>query len=145
MTNTGKRLAEKAAKCGTNIILEPLRHQETPFLRLVADGAAIARDIGKGATVMADFWHMSIEEPNFMGAIISGGKYLSHVQITSLRRRSVPGMDGAADNYIEGFRALKMIGYQGAIGYEGAIPRGMDAHFLYTRMSKLIREQWEMA
>ncbi len=37
--NTGKRLAEHAAKHGTSIVLEPLRRNETPFLRQVADGA----------------------------------------------------------------------------------------------------------
>ncbi|MBQ9739343.1 MAG: TIM barrel protein, partial [Kiritimatiellae bacterium] len=35
VTNTGKRLAEKAAKCGTSIVLEPLQRKETPFLRQV--------------------------------------------------------------------------------------------------------------
>ena len=37
VANTGKRLAEHAAKNGTSIVLEPLRRNETPFLRQVAD------------------------------------------------------------------------------------------------------------
>lgn len=53
--NTGKRLAQHAVKHGTAIVLEPLRRNETPFLRQVADGARMAADIGPGATVMGDF------------------------------------------------------------------------------------------
>ena len=58
-------------------MLEPLRRNETPFLRQVADGASIARDIGPGCTVMGDFWHMGLEETSFMGAFISGGDLLT--------------------------------------------------------------------
>ena len=45
VTNTGKRLAEKAAKCGTSIVLEPLQRKETPFLRQVSDAAKMAQAI----------------------------------------------------------------------------------------------------
>ena len=76
VSNTGKRLAEHAAKHGTAIVLEPLRRNETPFLRQVADGARMAADIGPGAAVMGDFWHMGLEETSFMGAFICAGGLL---------------------------------------------------------------------
>ena len=44
--------------CSVSIVLDPLRRNETPFLRQVADGARMAADIGPGATVMGDSWHM---------------------------------------------------------------------------------------
>jgi sugar phosphate isomerase/epimerase len=156
--NTGKRLAEKAAACGTSIVLEPLQRRETPFLRQVADGAAIARDIGKGATVMADFWHMSKEETSFEGAMLAGGSNLTHVHIASLVNRSIPGTDGDADNYVNGFTGLKRIGYRGAVSLEGRWPdMGKDAngkkihptleqrHELLTKMCQLIKKQWKEA
>ena len=145
VNNTGRRLAEKAAQCGTHIVLEPLRRNETPFLRQVADGAMIARDIGKGAKVMGDFWHMAREETSFMGALISGGPLLAHIHIASLKRRLVPGVDGEADNYIDGFRGLKLIGYQGAVSFEGGIPKGGNRIQLLDNMVKLLHEQWEKA
>ena len=37
-----------------------------------------------------------------MGAFISGGEYLQHVHVASRKRRSMPGEDGDADNYING-------------------------------------------
>ncbi|MEI7902176.1 MAG: sugar phosphate isomerase/epimerase family protein [bacterium] len=145
VTNTGKRLAEHAAKHGTSIVLEPLRRNETPFLRQVADGARMAADIGPGATVMGDFWHMKLEETSFMGAFICAGKLLSHVHIASLKNRQVPGVDGTADNYVDGFKGLKLIGYRGAVSLEGGFPKEGDKLQLILNMVKLLREQWAQA
>ena len=145
VSNTGKRISEKAAECGTLIVLEPLRRNETPFMRQVADAACIARDIGKGCAVMADFWHMALEETSFMGAVISAGPLLKHVHIASLRHRQIPGCDGDADNYVDGFKGLKLIGYQGAVSLEGGVPKGQNKEELLKRMCDLLRAQWEMA
>ena len=156
--NTGRRLAEKAAACGTSIVLEPLQRRETPFLRQVADGAKMAQEIGAGCTVMGDFWHMSKEEPSYFGAFVSAGRLLSHVHIASLERRKIPGSDGAADNYVDGFRGLKFIGYRGAVSLEaGHLEKGRDAnnkpiwpnneekHQILVKMCRMLREQWEQA
>ncbi|MDR2513428.1 MAG: sugar phosphate isomerase/epimerase [Puniceicoccales bacterium] len=145
ITNTGKRLAQHAAKHGTNIVLEPLRREETPFLNLVADGASMARDIGAGATVMGDFWHMAREETSSMGAFISGGNLLSHVHIASLKDRKIPGWAPRHDQYVDGFRGLKIIGYRGAVSFEGGIPKGGDRVKLIQAMVIYLREQWELA
>ena len=155
VTNTGKRLAEKAAKCGTSIVLEPLQRKETPFLRQVSDAAKIAQEIGDGCTVLADFWHMTWEEPNDRAAILSAGPLLAHVHIASRKNRKTPGSDGAADDYRLGFRALKEIGYKGAVSLEaGWVPKGMDAkgkpilpdlperHLILTKMCDFLRAQW---
>ena len=142
---TGRKLAEVGKANSTSIILEPLQRAETMFLRQVADGAAIAKDIGPGCTVMGDFWHMSKEETSFMGAFISAGKCLSHVHIASLKSRQVPGVDGAADNYVDGFKGLKLIGYRGAVSLEGGFPKNADKKQLLLNMASLIREQWAQA
>ena len=146
--NTGRQLAEHAAKHHTTIALEPLRRQETPFLRQVADGAMMAREIGAGATVIGDFWHMHFEETSQMGALISAGPLLSHIHIASLERRMVPGMDGASDRYVDGFRALKLLGYRGAVSFEGGFPKDASGEMrtkLLLDMCKLLRDQWAEA
>ena len=158
VTNTGKRLAEKAAKCGTAIVLEPLQRKETPFLRQVSDGAKMAQEIGPGCKVMGDFWHMTWEEANDRAAMLAAGPLLAHVHIASRRNRKIPGSDGAADDYRLGFRGLKEIGYRGAISLEaGWVPKGMDAkgkpilpdiserHQILTKMCAFLRAQWEQA
>ncbi len=153
--NTGKRLAEHAHKHGTSIVLEPLRRNETPFLRQVADGACIARDIGAGCTVMGDFWHMGLEETSFMGAFISGGELLTHVHIAGLKERIIPGVHPEADNYVDGFKGLKLIGYRGAVSFEGGWPKDPadpkksvpepEQIRLIKNMVKMLNEQWAMA
>ncbi len=146
--NTGRQLAEHAVKHGTTIALEPLRRQETPFLRQVADGAMMAKEIGPGATVMGDFWHMHFEETCQFGSLMSAGPLLSHIHIASLRRRMVPGLDGDADRYVDGFRALKLLGYQGAVSFEGGFPKDAPVELrvsLIRDMVKLLRDQWAEA
>lgn len=153
--NTGRRIAEHAHKHGTSIVLEPLRRNETPFLRQVADGATIARDIGPGCTVMGDFWHMQLEETSFMGAFISAGKLLTHVHIAGLKERIIPGVHPEADNYVDGFKGLKLLGYQGAVSFEGGWPKNPEDPKkglpeeerirLIRNMVKMLEEQWAMA
>ena len=155
VNNTGKRLAEHAAKNGTSIVLEPLRRNETPFLRQVADGARMAADIGSGAAVMGDFWHMQMEETSFMGAFICAGNLLKHVHIAGLKERIVPGVYPEADNYVDGFKGLKFIGYRGAVSMECGWPKNQadpkkgipqeEKTKLILNMVKLLREQWAMA
>lgn len=138
-----KELGAFAKQHNTSILLEPLNRQETYFLRLVADAAAIAKDAeSDGVGVMADFWHMTWEETSDMGAIISGGKYLKHMHIASRKRRKMPGED-AGDNYVEGFKALKHLNYQNYLSLEC----GSDGDRLVTIPAavKLIKSQWNMA
>ena len=133
-----------AAQHGTTVILEPLNRKEAFYLRQVADAASICRDINNpGVRCMGDFWHMSIEETNDMGAFISAGKYLQHVHVASLKRRSMPGEDGEADNYIEGFRGLKMIGYDKYVSFECGCQG--DRKIIVPEAVKLLRQQWEEA
>jgi sugar phosphate isomerase/epimerase len=133
-----------AVQHGTTVILEPLNRGEAFYLRQVADAASICRDINNpGVRCMGDFWHMTAEETCDMGAFISGGEYLQHVHIASRKRRSMPGEDGEADNYINGFRGLKMIGYDKYVSYECGC-KG-DRNIVVPESVALLREQWEKA
>jgi sugar phosphate isomerase/epimerase len=137
-------LGDFAVKNGTTVILEPLNRGEAFFLRQVADAASICRDVNNpGVRAMGDFWHMTKEEPSDKGAFISAGNYLQHVHIASRKRRIIPGEDGDADNYIEGFKALKAIGYNKYISYECGCQG--DRNILVPQSVKLLKEQWEKA
>ena len=78
-----------------------------------------------------------------MGAFISGGEYLQHVHVASRKRRSMPGEDGDADNYINGFKGLKMIGYNNYVSFECGCQG--DRNVVVPTAVKLLREQWEQA
>lgn len=138
-----KELGEFAVRNKTSIILEPLNREEAWFLRQVADAAAICRDVDSpGITCMGDFWHMTWEETDDMGAFISGQKYLNHVHIASRKTRNTPGED-EGDNYVTGFKALKMINYQHFVSFECGT-KG-DKKIVIPAAFKLLREQWELA
>jgi sugar phosphate isomerase/epimerase len=137
-------LGTYATEHGTTIILEPLNRGEAFYLRLVADAASICRDINNpGVTCLGDFWHMTREETSDMGAFVSAGKYLQHVHMASRKRRSIPGEDGEADNYVEGFKGLKLIGYDKYVSYECGCQG--DRNVVVPQSVKLLREQWKKA
>lgn len=137
-------LGEYAVQNNTTVILEPLNRQEAFYLRQVGDAASICRDINsKGVTCMGDFWHMTFEEPCDMGAFISGGDKLSHVHVASRKRRSMPGEDGEADNYINGFKGLKLIGYDNYVSFECG-SQG-DKKTTVPAAVTLLKEQWNKA
>lgn len=137
-------LGEFALEHGTTVILEPLNRNEAFYMRQVADAAAIARDSdSKGVKAMGDFWHMSEETSDF-GALMSAGKeYLQHVHIASRGRRVMPGEDGEKDYYVDGFRALKEIGYDKYVSFECGT-KG-DRATTVTAAVELLRKQWAEA
>ncbi len=136
-------LGDHAQHAGTRILLEPLNRRECYFLRQLADAAAICRDVNNsGICVMGDFWHMTWEETSDFAAFVSAAKYLHHVHMASRKERKMPGED-EGDNYVEGFRGLKLIGYQDFVSFECGC-KGSPVQAL-PAAAKLLREQWEIA
>ena len=133
-----------AQQHGTNVILEPLNRREAFYLRQLADAASICRDINNpGVTCLGDFWHMTWEETSDYAAFITAGEYLQHVHIASRKRRSMPGEDGEADNYVDGFKGLKKIGYDKYVSFECGC-KG-DREVVVPAALELMRKQWEEA
>jgi len=140
-----QELGEHANKSGTRILLEPLNREECYFLRTLADAASICRDLeNPGIAMMGDFWHMTWEETSDLGAFLSAGDYLHHVHMASRRRRSMPGEDGEADNYVMGFKGLKMLGYQDFVSFECGCKSDDRAQAIQNAV-KLLRSQWAEA
>ncbi|MFC1766624.1 hypothetical protein ACFL6U_31675, partial [Planctomycetota bacterium] len=64
-------------------------------------------------------------------------------------------LSATGTNYVDGFRGLKLIGYRGAISFEGGWPKdpvnpkkGLPEEErirLIRNMVKMLKEQWEMA
>jgi sugar phosphate isomerase/epimerase len=143
LVKTLPEIGDHAQKAGVHLLLEPLNRKECHFLRQVGDGAAICRDVNNpGVCVMGDFWHMTWEETSDLAAFVAGGSYLRHVHMASRKNRKMPGED-AGDNYVDGFKGLKLIGYQDYVSFECGV-KGDRAKAL-TAAAKLLREQWESA
>ncbi|MDR1742476.1 MAG: sugar phosphate isomerase/epimerase [Dysgonamonadaceae bacterium] len=130
---------------GTTVIFEPLNRGEAFYLRQVADAASICRDINNpGVRCMGDFWHMTHEETSDMGAFISAGEYLQHVHVASRKRRLIPGEDGEADNYVDGFKGLKTIGFNKYVSFECG-SQAEDKNASAAAAVELLRKQWAEA
>ena len=135
------KLGNIATQNGTTIIFEPLNRKETFYMRQVADAASICRDINNpGVRCMGDFWHMTWEENSDSAAFFSAGDYLQHVHIASRVRRSMPGEDGTADNYVDGFKALKKMSYDKYVSFECGCQG--DRNVLVPEALQLLRKQW---
>ena len=92
---------------------------------------------------MGDFWHMTAEENSDEGAFLSAKGYLQHVHVASRKRRSMPGEDGVADNYVDGFRALKALNYSNYVSFECGCQGNREE--VLPAAVQLLREQWDQA
>ena len=136
-------LGEYALKHNTTVILEPLNRREAHYLRQVADAAAICRDSkSAGVMCMGDFWHMQ-EETSDYAAFMAAGQYLQHVHVASRGNRKMPGEDGELDNYVDGMRALKQLGYDKYISFECGT--NGDRNVTVPAAVELLRAQWKLA
>ena len=137
-------LGEYALKHNTTVILEPLNRRECHYMRQVADAAAICRDSkSAGVKCMGDFWHMKEETSDYAALLSAGTEYLQHVHIASRGTRKMPGEDGELDNYVDGFRALKQLGYDKYVSFECGC--NGDKEILVPAAVQLMRTQWEQA
>lgn len=104
-------LGEHAAQFDVPLMYEPLNRYETNLCNTVADGVQLLESINTNNVVLlADLFHMNIEEQNIADALREGGKHIGHVHFVDSNRR--PTGLGHMD-YAPIVAALKDIGYQG--------------------------------
>ncbi|RKY01438.1 sugar phosphate isomerase/epimerase [Candidatus Poribacteria bacterium] len=115
-----KELGDYAAEVGAYILLEPLNRYETHFLRRLRDAVEICKAVDKPyVRIMADFFHMNIEEPVIADSIREAGEYIKHVHLAD-STRLLPG-HGHTD-FKSGFKALKEVGFDGYMALECGVP-----------------------
>lgn len=109
-----------AAAANTTLLLEPLNRYETHLLRTLQDAAGICERVDSPhVRIMADFFHMSIEEADIPQAIRQAGGHIAHVHLADSNRQ-LPGC-GHTD-FRAGFAALKEVGYSGYMALECGNP-----------------------
>ncbi len=113
-----------AEACGCSVIIEPLNRYEQWWPCTLADGLDICNAVDSpGVTLMADFFHMSIEESDMADAIRNCGERITNVHLAD-SNRVLPGY-GHTD-FRPALQALDDIGYEYFSGFECAIPPGND-------------------
>lgn len=119
-----KDLGQHAEDVGCRILLEPLNRYETHLLRTLEDGLEIQQAVGmESVKIMADFFHMSIEERDIALSLEKAGKALYHIHLAD-STRLLPGY-GHTD-FKSGFAALKGIGYDKYMALECGVPGDPD-------------------
>lgn len=98
------------------VSLEPLNRYEDYLVNTLADAVSVVAEVGSpGVAVIADTFHMSIEEADVGAAIRKAGRYIKHVQLGDSDRLE-PG-HGHYD-WIETLEPLEAIGYDGWLAME---------------------------
>lgn len=129
-------VADYAVEVGAKATIEPINRYETRFYYTLEDGAKIIDEVGKpGLYLLADFFHMNIEEVSIPDAIRKYGDKILHVHLGD-SNRFLPGQ-GHTD-FRSGFQALKEIGYDHFMAFECGIKGDPDIAF--PRCVKFLRD-----
>jgi sugar phosphate isomerase/epimerase len=111
-----KEIAEHASRTGAKLMIEPLNRYESHFVNTLDQGAEYCRRINRPSIrIMADFFHMSIEEASLEASLRQAAPFVEYVHVADSNRKQ-PGR-GHLD-FRSGLRALKAAGYDGYLGVE---------------------------
>ena len=120
MADQLKELGTHAAAAKTLFLLEPLNRYEQHYLRRLSDGVRVIEAAGNpaGVGILADLFHMHIEETNSPEALRNAAKQVKHIHLAD-NTREEPG-SGDID-FMMAFRVLKEIDFKGYMAYECSI------------------------
>jgi len=144
---TYREAAEGLAPGTARIFLEPLNRFETRYLLRVGQGVDLANAVGHPrCVVLADTFHMNIEEASWSAPILEAGELLGHVHIAD-NNRFEPG--GGMIDFRPFFAALQEIGYDSYISLECFHPSGSGlsgpAAETLKRSASYLRDVWAAA
>jgi sugar phosphate isomerase/epimerase len=130
--------SEGASAC---IFLEPLNRYETKYLNTVAQAAELCRAVASPRLrVMADLYHMNIEEADLAAALTAAGGLVGHVHLAD-SNRLLPG-HGHTD-FVPPLRALGRVGFSGWFALECMVPG--DPFETLPASVRFLRGCWERA
>jgi sugar phosphate isomerase/epimerase len=114
-----EELGSHAAQYGVPLIFEPINRYETNMANTLAAGTAIVDALStRNVVILADLFHMNIEEADPPAALRAAGRAVGHVHFVDSNRR--PAGLGHID-YVPIAAALEAIGYDGFLSAE-ALP-----------------------
>ncbi|MCC6508509.1 MAG: sugar phosphate isomerase/epimerase [Pirellulaceae bacterium] len=110
-------LAEHAHEhYGVPLLIEPLNRYETNLLNEVPNTAQWLTTLpSQNLRILADLFHMNIEEADMAASIVEAGALIGHVHFADSNRQAV-GLGHAP--IADAVAALKQVGYQGYLSAE---------------------------
>ena len=119
-----QKASEYASQYGVTIALEAVKRFETHFLNTAAQALDLIERTGKeNIKGHLDTFHMNIEEADIPGAIELCGDKLAYRHLVD-SNRGTPGMGHIP--WVDVFKALKKIGYEGCGCIETFNPETLD-------------------
>jgi sugar phosphate isomerase/epimerase len=119
LTQALNALGDHARTHGVPLIYEPLNRYETNLVNTVEEGVRLLQSLATtNVVLLADLFHMNIEETDLAAALRAGGRHIGHVHFVDSNRR--PAGCGHLD-FGPIVAALQDIGYQGYLSAE-ALP-----------------------
>ncbi|MGZ8937735.1 MAG: sugar phosphate isomerase/epimerase family protein [Limisphaerales bacterium] len=109
------RLADYAHAKKITLLYEHLNRYETNLLNRIEDVVPFIKPFNGRVKILADLFHLSIEEASIADAIRSAGDLIGHVHFADSNRR--PAGMGHTD-FDSIFAALREIGYMGYVSAE---------------------------
>jgi sugar phosphate isomerase/epimerase len=107
---------QAAAAHGVAFIYEPLNRYETNLINRLGAGAEFLVERGmENVVLLADLFHMNIEEPDLAASIIQAGRHVGHVHYADSNRQAM-GLGHTDPAPL--IAALRAIGYTGYLSAE---------------------------
>ncbi len=114
-----RELSTEAARRKVCLILEPLNRYETNLVNTLGQGIRLIEDNHlENVGLLADLFHMNIEEISLSQALVEGKDHIKHIHLADSNRRPM-GMGHTCIDEIS--PVLRDIGYQGYVSAE-ALP-----------------------
>jgi len=111
-----RQILPAAERTGTRVLIEPINRYETDYLTTLEEALDMIGRLGPPRVgLLADTFHMNIEEVSPVDALRRGGSRLAHVHAADSNRRA-PGWGHL--NFREIVGVLKEIGYDGYLSAE---------------------------
>ncbi len=115
-----RTLEDFAYALGVELYVEPVNRYETRFLNRLEQAAALTRRRNHPSVkIVADLFHMALEEADVVAAIQAHGDQIGHVHLADSNRR-LPGL-GSTD-FTAAAAALNAAGYTGWAAFECGSP-----------------------
>jgi sugar phosphate isomerase/epimerase len=110
-----EELSRHAATFGVPLLYEPLNRYETNLVNTLAEGVALVSVVPSGnVRLLADLFHMNIEEADIPAAIRAAGRWIGHLHFVDSNRRA------AGSGHLEFGGVARALGEVGFAGYASA-------------------------
>jgi sugar phosphate isomerase/epimerase len=111
-----KELGDHAKSVGATVLFEPLNRYEDFMCNTLAQGVSYCRELNHpNVKLMADLFHMGIDEANTAQALEDAFAYVKHIHIADSNRYE-PGQ--GQTNFKPIFATLKRLGFTGNMAFE---------------------------